>query len=143
MRESTLWKWMDNNRPSWLEIERFECSQPAGPGDCFVMDTRTAPALTGWLELKYCTKDDSDFRQGYIPKLRPLQPIFLRRMAARGIPSGILLRADNSFYLWRSDGSHAWANMVRSNQAIANATVKWADFPPVADIWADLKTQPL
>ena len=135
MRESRVWQWLEDNRPNWLEIERFETTLPAGTGDCFLMDTRTVPAITGWLELKYCAADERDFIRGYIPKLRPTQPLFLRRMAARGIPSGILLRAGSQFILWRSDGTHEWSNLVRGANSRGIATKVWPSFPNVEAVW--------
>ncbi len=122
MRESTLWKWIEANRPAWLAIERFEPRHPPGMADCFWTDRRSH--ISGWLELKQCSAGDREYKVGRIPKLGTEQPMFLRRQAENGAPSGLLLRIEDvGFLLWVSDGTREWPNMMRSTEAIGSQTV--------------------
>lgn len=117
MRESRLWAWVDANKPSWLAVERIEVTHPPGLSDCFWTDRRTG--ISGWLELKQCEITDKEFKAGRIPKIRPEQPMFLRRQAENGVPCGLILRViDHGFYVWRANKYHEWSNMMRSNEAI-------------------------
>lgn len=133
MRESLAWQYLDRNKPTWLAIERMEPMYPPGMADCFWTDKRTRmavqlaepmrhqilpPNVSGWLELKYCKPDDKEWRAGRIPKLRPEQPLFLRRQAANGVPCGILLRLGlEGWFLWRAEPTHEWVAKVRGNKA--------------------------
>lgn len=122
MRESIVWQNILKAKPDWLEIERFEVLHPPGGSDCFFTDTRSS--LSGWLELKFCKEDDREWRAGRIPKLKPEQPMFLRRQSEKGIPAGILMRyADHGWYLWTAKPDHEWVNQIRSTDARSLVTL--------------------
>jgi hypothetical protein len=98
----------------------LEPMYPPGLPDCFwtYKDTEPRP-VSGWLELKYCLPADPAYISGRIPKLRPEQPMFLRRQAENGVPGGILLRVgDHKWLLWKATPSHAWVKQVQSTDAI-------------------------
>jgi hypothetical protein len=120
MKESRLWAWVNANRPLWLSIERIEVLHPPGLADCFWTDTRTR--ISGWLELKQCEPGDHEYKAGRIPKIRPEQPMFLRRQAENGVPSGLLLRVTGiGFHLWVATPERGWSNFMRSTDAIDNS----------------------
>lgn len=136
MRESRAWAYIKVNLPSWLAMERLEPMYPPGLPDTFWTVRSEAevpkavgwprigprPALSGWLELKYCEGDDREYRAGRIPKLRPEQPLFLRRHAQNGVPGGILLRVgDYKWLLWKAAPTHEWAQDIRSIHAVQQA----------------------
>lgn len=122
MRESRTWQYIKDHAPSWFCIERFEVLHPPGGSDCFWTDNRDGSPISGWLELKYCEPDDREFLRGRIPKLKPEQPMFLRRQAEHGVPAGILLRVGaDTWYLFRADRTHGWVNRIRSTDAMTMA----------------------
>jgi hypothetical protein len=41
MRESRVWKYIDEHKPGWLAIERLEPAYPPGLSDCFWTDQRS------------------------------------------------------------------------------------------------------
>lgn len=121
MRESRTWEYIRQHKPKWLDIERFEVMHPPGGSDCLWTDTRRSPAIVGWLELKYCDINDKSFLAGHIPKLKPEQPMFLRRQAEKGLPSGILMRVGiDRWYLFRARPDHEWVTLMRSREAVAS-----------------------
>jgi hypothetical protein len=133
MRESIVWTWLKNHKPSWLAIERLEVITPPGLSDCFWTDRRTT--ISGWLELKYCESNDKELRAGRIPKLKPTQPMFLRRQAENGVPCGILLRVGSArWYFWKATPEREWVELVRSTEAISRADVSWTFQPTVAEV---------
>ena len=124
MRESRVWKFLEQKLPSWVAAERFEVVHPPGMSDVFWTDIRTS--ISGWLELKYCEPDDREFVRGGIPKLKPEQPMFLRRQALNRVPAGILMRVgQNDWYFWRATCEHEWVQEVRSRNAVAFADRVW------------------
>lgn len=131
MKESRVWKYLLPHLPTYIEAERFEVLVPPGVSDVFWTDIRSS--ISGWLELKYCEPDDSEFLRGGIPKLKPEQPMFLRRQAAKNVRGGILLQVGvESWYLWVSRSKHEWIQGVRSSNAIRICDRHWkAPFDPV------------
>jgi hypothetical protein len=125
MRESNTWKFLNNNLPPYIAAERFEAVSPPGVSDVFW--TNKVTSISGWLELKYCEADDRELRRGGIPKLKPEQPMFLRRQAENNVPAGILLRAGrmHMWYYWRAESSREWVERVRSDSALSYANAVW------------------
>lgn len=124
VRESNVWKWIEAGAPKWLAVERIEVMYPPGLSDCFWTDR--ALSRSGWLEMKFCRIDDPVFKAGRIPKLKPSQPMFLRRQAENGVPCGIVLQVDSSeWYVWRGSAARTWVTAIQSNRAIANPDAVW------------------
>lgn len=126
MRESAAWRYVDSHCPSHVHIERVEVKHPPGLADCFWHDKDAG--VSGWLELKYTTDQDREFRAGRIPKLRKEQPLWLNRWQRAGVPTGILMRVGESFptwMLWIPTGEPEWANVVRSTEAHEIVTETW------------------
>lgn len=138
MKESSVWKYLESHLPTGIAAERFEVFHPPGGSDVLWTDSRTS--ISGWLELKYCELNDKELLLGRIPKLKPEQPMFLRRQAQKGMPSGILMRVGkNSWYFWRSTPHHIWVERVRSNEALMYANRIWEDAVlPVTELFAAL-----
>jgi hypothetical protein len=133
MKESNVWKWIRDHKSEWLAIERVEVMYPPGLVDCFWTDKRTT--ISGWLELKFCKADDKELRAGRIPKLKPEQPMFLRRQAENGVPCGIILRVDDgNTYVWRAQPSRDWVEHIRGRTAIGSADVSWGFEPEVFEV---------
>lgn len=127
MKESRVWKYLEEHLPDYIKAERMEVMTPPGLSDVFWTDTRTS--ISGWLELKHCESDDSEFRRGRIPHLKPEQPMFLRRQAENAVPCGILLRAGSSDWLfWRACPSREWVEEIRSTDAIVKCDAAWTGF---------------
>lgn len=124
---------MEGHGSSFVEFERVETLHPPGMSDCFfIVKTEAAGDLnvTGWLELKYCEPNDKAFRAGYIPKLRPTQPMFLTRQYNRRVPCGIFLRVgDACSYVFQPTGLPTWNHEIRSNRAIGMAKFGWVGMP--------------
>jgi hypothetical protein len=111
MRESAVWKYLGDHLPKYIEAERFEVMTPPGMSDVFWTDTRTS--ISGWLELKYCEPDNAEL-------------LFLRRQAAKHVPSGILMRVGpDTWYFWRASGEREWVEQVRGTEAIQYADRVW------------------
>lgn len=124
MRESAVWRWVQDHPAPGLAIERLEVKFPPGLCDCFWTDTDAR--VSGWLELKYCEPGDKELRAGKIPKLRPAQPLFLRRQAANGVPSGLLLRVGMvGWYFWLASPEHEWANRLRTEPFASGMAARW------------------
>jgi hypothetical protein len=124
VRESAVWKYLGDHLPQYIEAERIEVMTPPGMSDVFWTDTRTS--ISGWLELKYCEQDNAELLRGRIPKLKPEQPMFLRRQAAKHVPSGILMRVgQDTWYFWRADGAREWVERIRGTEAIQYADRVW------------------
>lgn len=137
MREANVWKWLEDNKPPGLAIERVETLYPPGMSDCFftLLDsTTTAPAVSGWLELKYCEPTDKSYRAGYIPKLRPTQPMFLTRQFKNRVPCGIFLRVGNeASYVFKPTGDPLWNQEIRSIRGVGMAVKRWEGMP--SSVW--------
>lgn len=120
MRESRVWQYLLSHLPPDLAMERVEPMYPPGLPDCFwTLRRGEPPCVSGWLELKYCEPNDPDFALGRIPKLRPEQPMFLRRQAANGVPGGILLRVGEvRWCFWKASPNHEWCRVVGGREAI-------------------------
>lgn len=132
MRESVVWKYLEPKLPPYIKAERFEVVHPPGMSDVFWTDTRTT--ISGWIELKYCDPEDRELVRGRIPKMKPEQPMFLRRQAEKGLPCGILMRiGQDRWVLWRAHAEHEWVQHVRSNQALTVFTKQWqnGEFSPI------------
>lgn len=126
MREANVWTWFDQTRPSWLAAERVEVYHPAGMSDVLWTDTRRSPAISGWLELKFCEENHADFRRGRIPYLKPRQALFLRRQAQNNVPCGILLQVGKSWYhVWRASPDRDWVNTIQSVRSFDIITESW------------------
>lgn len=138
MRESRVWTALEGNAPPWLKLTRFEVMNPPGTSDVFWTDQRTS--ISGWIELKYCEPNDREFVRGCIPKMRPDQPMFLRRQVDNGCPSGILLRVGpDSWFFWKAGHTHEWIKFIRSDDAFTKVTHHHAGKrPPIDMIWAHL-----
>src|SRR3954464_10078007 len=120
MKESRVWKYLSAHLPPYIQAERFEVIHPPGMSDVLWTDTRTS--ISGWLELKICEPNDRELARGLLPKLKPEQPMFLRRQAAKGMPSGILLRVTgDDWYFFRARSDHLWVQRIREEGII------WAD----------------
>jgi hypothetical protein len=125
VKESNVWKYLRDHKPVYIAIERLEVIYPPGLVDCFWTDKRTR--LSGWLELKFCKEDDKEFRAGRIPKLKPEQPMFLRRQAENSVPCGIFLqRGDTEWYFFRARSNREWVEHIRGRSAIASADYSWS-----------------
>ncbi len=138
MRESNVWKRIQAQAPDWLKMERVEPMYPAGMSDVFWTDMREDGSadrvarwgLSGWLELKFCRP--GDLSSGRIPKLRPEQPLFLRRQASNHVPCGILLLEEGGlvypekWYLWKARADHEWVAFINSKEALSAPTSTWA-----------------
>lgn len=126
MRESRVWKYLENKLPTGITAERFEVIHPPGMSDVLWTDTRTS--ISGWLELKLCEPTDREFVRGRIPKMKPEQPMFLRRQEGKGMPSGILLRVGEDMWVfWRARPDHGWVQDIRTDMARQMATHAWED----------------
>lgn len=128
MRESTVWTYLDRNRPNWLAIERLETKYPPGLADCFWTDKRpmdfNSPAVSGWLELKYLRRAGLTTKT-VIPDLRPDQTQFLVRQAKNGVSGGILMRHDAGWMLWKAPPDEEWSNMVRGPIVLCPPLGSW------------------
>lgn len=137
MKEANVWAWFNDSRPNWLAAERFEVLSPPGLSDVFWTDKRTS--ISGWLELKYCAPDNKELRAGRIPKLRPDQPMFMRRQTVNGVPCGILLRVgDEKWMFWLAQPDRDWVENIRGRSAISNVDVSWTFQPEVSEVMAAL-----
>lgn len=132
MRESRVWKYLETRLPPYIKAERFEVIHPPGMSDVLWTDTRTS--ISGWLELKICDPRDRDWLRGGLPKLKPEQPMFLRRQEEKGMPSGILLRVErDQWFFWRARSDHEWVSEIRTPLARERVTKFWDNgcFSPV------------
>jgi hypothetical protein len=126
MKESVaVWQYLERHTPRYIAIERMEVMYPPGLADTFFTDKRSR--ISGWLELKHCKPDDKEFRAGRLPKLKPEQPMFLRRQTENGCPCGIILRVGESdWYFWRARSNREWVEAIRGRGAIGMADVSWS-----------------
>jgi hypothetical protein len=134
VRESAVWKWIVDHPSPFVAIERVETIHPPGLSDCFftiISEVSPSANVSGWLELKYCEPNDKAYRAGYIPKLRPTQPMFLTRQFKRRVPCGIFLRVGTECsYLFTPTGEPEWNSEIRSPRALSSLSKKyWTGMP--------------
>ena len=138
MREALVWQALERALPDYIKATRFEVMQPPGTSDVFWTDQRTS--ISGWIELKSCGAEDKELVHGKIPKLRPDQPMFMRRQAENGVPCGILMRVGKDhWYFWRARPDRGWVGQIRSGYAMNMADVYHRGTrPPIEHIFVAL-----
>ena len=138
MKEANVWHRIESQLRGQerLAVERMEPVYPPGLSDCFWTDKQGHDdgdgyhvPVSGWLELKHCRTDDKVYRAGKIPKLRPNQPLFLRRQASNGVPCGILLMVEDVvsreevWLVWRAMPDRRWVELINGKES---------EFAPIA-----------